>query len=271
MEIDFSPERYEYIEDLVNRYQQGEKEAGLELIEVFRAFTSKYYLMFREGRVNLDDKDTRKFMMLFIPDISIRNSLKKSRHSAATKSEAFKAAAIIRSNCNSISDEDLEQELIEALLTLAKRYRKKGTKKNFAGYLYNSFRFQIYRQLMKTIKDPLSFASALNIPYDDDENITELVEPSLNFIERERLIDMEENELGTNWIYGITASDLFDDLTPFDRLILKLYYIDGLHDYEIAKRSGFHRNWIYRKRHDAIQKIARRMSSDGKQDQGKDN
>ena len=266
MSNDYSPEWYEYVEEVVNKYQEGEQEAGLELIKMFKGYTSKYFLIFREGKINLEDKDSRKFISLFISDRQVREGLKKARQSTAIRAEAHKAAGMIKSNCRSISDEDLEQELVEALLTLAKRYKKKGTKKNFAGYVYNAYRFQVYRQLMKTIKDPLSFASSLTLSYNDEQNITDINEPNLNFIHKEKLIDMGDNDLGTNWIHGISSSYIFDDLTAFDRLILKLYYVDGLHDHEIATKSGYHINWIYRRRHRAIKNIARRMSNDIKED-----
>lgn len=257
----FDSESYEHVENLVEQYQQGNSEVALELLDLFKGYLGKYFLLIKEGMINFDDRDTRNFLNLFISDKQTRTALKRSRQSSEVRTEAHKAAHSLQSRCKCLDKDDLEQEIACAFLTLVNRYEKKGKNKNFAGYLYNSYRYELYRQIEKITKDPVGFASEYNISYDDEENIPLIEGDSSGSINFEDLPSIIGDELSTNWIHGNTASEIFENLTPFDRLILKLYYVDGLRDHEIATKTGYHRQWIIRKRHAAIKHIAGRIDN----------
>jgi RNA polymerase sigma factor (sigma-70 family) len=256
-------EWYDHIDSLVFEYQNGNSNAAEELVDIFKAYLNKYFTLIRDAKLNLGDRDSRRFIMLLIANPETRRRLIGHRQQSRIRAEAFRAASLLQWGCKIISDDDLQQELVIALLILAKRYKKRG-KKNFAGYLYNAYRFEIYRRIMDFMRDPVAFSNRFNKSYNDDENITEYAEPELHFIDNDQLPEALGDELGSNWIYGITCSDLFADLTPFDRLILRLYYVDGLYEVEIAEKTGYHRNWISRRRHRAIQSIARRMQDESR-------
>lgn len=261
-----SPEWYEYIDSLIFRFQEGEKNIGIELIEIFRAYLNKYLKIIKSANLDLDDRDSRRFISLYISDPEVRKALRYHKQYADVQAEAYKAARRLKGICDSIPEEDIEQELIASLFTLANRYKKKGTKKNFAGYLYNAYRFEIYRRINELTKDPVSFGHLINLSYNDSQNITEIEEHPLLITEFEELPHVLGDELSTNWIYGNVSSEVFEDLTPFERLILKLYYSDGFLDQDIAEKTGYHRNWICRRRHKAIKKIARRMKDEKRKD-----
>lgn len=262
-----SPEWYEYIDSLIFRFQGGEKDVGVELIEIFGAYLGKYLRLIKSAILDLDDRDSRRFISLYISDPETRKALRLHKQYAEIQAEAYKAARRLKGVCDSIPEEDIQQELIASLFTLANRYKKRGTKKNFAGYLYNAYRFEIHRRLNNLTKDPVSFSHSINISYDDTQNITEMEDHPMLIAQFEELPHVLGDQLSTNWIYGNVSSDLFEDLTPFERLILKLYYADGFLDQEIAEKTGYHRNWVCRRRHKAIKKIARRMNDE----EGKDN
>ncbi len=65
-------------------------------------------------------------------------------------------------------------------------------------------------------------------------------------------------ELDSHWIYG-ACSEIFTDLTPLDRLIIKMFYLDKFTDIEIAKITGYHRNWIGIKRRRAVETIRQKL------------
>lgn len=159
----FDLESYEHIEKLVEQCQQGDNDAAMELLDLFKSYLGKYFLLIKEGIINFDDRDTRNFLNLFISNKSTREALKRSRQSSETRTEAYKAAHSLKSRCKSLDKEDLEQELACAFLVLVHRYKKKGKNKNFAGYLYNAYRYELYRQIDKITKDPVGFSSEFNI------------------------------------------------------------------------------------------------------------
>lgn len=58
-----------------------------------------------------------------------------------------------------------------------------------------------------------------------------------------------------NWINGVTCSELFKSLTPFERNLLVMSYIEKKTDTEIAQMYGLCRATIFRKKQAAIEKI----------------
>lgn len=63
---------------------------------------------------------------------------------------------------------------------------------------------------------------------------------------------LDVNELGIEWING-SCSERFKELKNLERMILKLYYIDGYTDREIGNLYGYHINTIFNKRKKSIE------------------
>jgi DNA-directed RNA polymerase specialized sigma24 family protein len=79
-----------------------------------------------------------------------------------------------------------------------------------------------------------------------DEN-TDFTKDPL-FLRDQPMVAIPHEELDINWVYGYTCSEAFEQFTPLDRKILRMRYVEGLSDAEIARTTGYHINTINRRR-----------------------
>ena len=258
-----SKQEYEEIETLVFSYQNGDLSAGEKLIEIFNPYMIKYLRLIKDGFVNLKDKDTRRFIGLFMNDCEAKKKLNKSLQSSETRNKAHIAVSMIGSLCKDLPEEDIMQELIVILLMVAKRYKKKSPKVNFCGYLYNIYKYELYRRINQMTSDPI-VRSDLNLSYDDDSYVMEedIYENEPTIYTSEPLMVFDE-DLGNSWIRGITCSELFEILDPTQRLILRLSYYDNLSDIEIGQKMGIHRNTVRAQRNNAVDIIRKNLGDSG--------
>lgn len=253
---DILKDQYDKIDILVMQYQNGDEQAAQELIEQLDPYLKKYVKIIKDNLINLNDKDSRRFIALFVNDSNARKGLIKKYQPNEARNKAYKSTLMLSSMCNNITYEDLTQELTCILLTMAKRYKKKGKKINFCGYLYSSFRYEVYRTISKWTLDPLVHNSGSTLRFNecsfvDEDNDVE----SDGDIYIEELTMLLDDDLGNSWIRGLTCGEEFEELTPIERLILRMKYQEGKTDVEIADRLQLHRNTIRAQRLKAIDKI----------------
>jgi DNA-directed RNA polymerase specialized sigma24 family protein len=243
-------EWYDHIDDLVIEFQEGNNECGHEIIEALNPYLVKFARIMQEGFINLKDKDTRKFISLFIADKETRKKLARYYQSTEVRYEAYKAASLIAQACSCMTQEDVDQELKTILLTLARRWKKTDNRRNFCGYVYNSFRYELYRSLSEITKNPLTYRSVDNIRYNDEENI---IYSDIDDVTLDDLIILVcPEDLDNSWVRGLTCSDGFLQLTPLQRFIVREYYINGFTDQMIADKVSMHINTIRINRNKSI-------------------
>jgi RNA polymerase sigma factor (sigma-70 family) len=234
---------YSLVDQLVDKYQAGDKDSAEELINQMSPYMIKYFKIIKFGIIDLNDRDSRRFISLFVDSFDARERLKRKFQSKDARCEAYQAVSFLQSTCANIPTEDVIQELIMILLTLAKRFSRHREKVNFCGYLYNSFRFELARRIKVMTSDPLVHRSELNLSFDDDEYLNEEeIDEELSYT-NEPMMYLEE-DLGNSWQRGLTCSEMFSDLTQQQRIILKLYYVDGESDTSIGDRLGIHRTTV---------------------------
>ena len=78
---------------------------------------------------------------------------------------------------------------------------------------------------------------------------------TLTLREDEKLSAYDLDSLNFNWTNGVTCSNLFKDLTPYEREIVILYYIKNKTDDEISSIYNMHRVTISNHRRKAVNKI----------------
>lgn len=243
-------EWYDYIDDLVIRFQAGETECGEELIKIFQPFFLKYITIVKDGKINLADRDTRRFLSLFMNEKEHISKVRKKHMSSETRNAAYKTAFYLSKSCETLTEEELMQELYLAFFILIGRWVKKKGKSNFCGYLYNSFRYEARRSISDLIKDPI--VNNLNLRYYDDENEQSEVDVLDKFSMENTIMLSLEEEIDSNWVRGLTCSEEFLELTTLQRMILKEYYMERMPDRVIAEKTGLHINTIFRNRTKAV-------------------
>lgn len=265
-----SPQRrygLDEVETLALRFQAGDEDAGMELLTAFRPYMYKYFTILRNGSMNIDDRDTRKFIRIFIADDDTRYKLRFSWHPKWARKTAYSLAHYVSKLYEYISDDDIWQELGEIMLKLAKRYKRLGDRPMFAGYVANSYRYEVARRVQNNVKDPTIFRWASNLVYQDTPaedvkqlEFSKLVKVCEDQNESEPLFQIDLMDLSASWIQGITSDYPFDTLLPSERLILKLYILDNQTFRQIGVTLGMHVNTVRRRYHVTLEKVKTRAT-----------
>ncbi len=254
-------------DEWVFRAQAGDSEASLYLLESFgwraegpfQLFLGKYERLLRFGRIDLRDKDTRRFLQLYASNASLKAKLALHYQDYAASMYAQSLADYLQEKAGTLDPEELRQELALIFLELVQCYRKQKKQVDFSGYLYNVFRFRVYAFLDKRLFRFDGLHHPLLCP--EEEIIDEASEIIVSeaWFDRFYASEMDREELGLFWINGRCGS-LFKPLSVFERIVLRDHDFHGLSDKAIAKRYGFHINTIHKTRHRAMQKLKRELS-----------
>lgn len=256
-----------HIDEIVFLYQEGDELAGEEILRRYGChpndkeltkYVGKYFKMLRRGVFNFKDKDSRAFIRCFVADKELRDKLIPFYQYKETIERTYEVLNRIIKQLKAIDDEDMKQDLRMLLLIQAQRYEKTKKSVDFNGYLYNSYRFAVKNWIQKLTKpsEPYMHMHDELLGFAEDSFADEDSEIEVNedLFAAPPMIEMDE-EIGNSWVRGITCGEEFKDLTPLQRLIIKLHYHDGLTDGKIAEMMGIHINTIFRQRKKAGQII----------------
>lgn len=248
----------EEIEELVFNYKEsGEKQkAAKELLDAFFPLHNKYVKILKKGTCNVTDSDTRGFLHLWIEDTTEKYKFLNNYNTDWARSYGANIASFLTDLCKTLSYDDLYQELRLITLKLADRYEDMG--KSFLAYISKSFKYELRRSLKTLIEDPVIYLQNYNMYY-DDEDVESGLNDSFNSDTRlqynEKAFSMEYKHLGPMWLKGKTCSEKFKELTLVERKIIKMYYLDGLPDKDIAEELGYSRSWVNSLRKDIVEKL----------------
>jgi RNA polymerase sigma factor (sigma-70 family) len=253
--MSFSSARYQQIEKLVIEYQNHNPDAALELIELFNPLFNKYVKIIKTGAVDLSDYDSRFFISMFIIDPRLRSGVRNNYYLAKNRDAAYRVADFICNGCCSLSEEDLMQDFSIILLKLASGYKLKD--RSFVSYTGTTFKYEVSQLIRKILGNPLTSAIPINL--DNEETLDTRYIHKNDIIVDDIFPSNEIDELDNNWVYGITCNEVFCELDNFERLILKMSYVDNMSDIEISEKTGYHRNWIGIRRRTAIEKLRQKI------------
>ena len=233
------------------------------------------------------DSSVSSFVSLFI-DKKATEGMTRSKAFSATCTK-------IQTLFSKYEYDDIYNELVLALLNMANKYKitqpgEKFHKENGTFHMYVSkcFHWEAYKFLKKLIHDPLAHYEVIQLcdqfdklEFDNDQDFNEQVlvpdekaefayeemlatasrqndiknADTLTLREDEKLSAYDLDSLNFNWTNGVTCSNLFKDLTPYEREIVILYYIKNKTDDEISSIYNMHRVTISNHRRKAVNKI----------------
>lgn len=288
----FGIEDYNRIHDLVYKYQNGSEDAAEEIIESFGGILSNYLALIKYGQFNVNDFSLRSFVKLFIKNENDKKKMNIYYYLNFSPIVINKCTQIIHNLFTSLEVEDAKNELIIVLLTMCSKY--KDSKPSFHNYIKKNFHYYAYRHFEKLTRDPLSngyaICNSMSFATSEDEynldTISNMADKSAKLDEEMLLneIDLHYKLLTNsdvviktkkgvtkyddaffdiNWINGITCSDTFKILNPFERHILVLWYVHKKTDSYIADLLGVCRGTINKKRAIAKNKIKESMQNNG--------
>lgn len=252
------------VDELVVLAQQGHQKATESLMRLYgwndasspTHFIGKYYDLLVYGKINLKDKDTRRFLQLYMKEKDMRNKLVYHYQDYVGSLAAQETANYLQKKTETIDKDELKQELVALFIESVLKYERKNKEIDFSGYLYNSYRYKVYHFLRKRIFkfDVLNQAERIDYVDEDIEDVKARIEPQESWFDRFYASDLKRDELGIFWINGRCGS-LFEDLSVFERTLLRDRYFYKQTDGQIAKAYGYHINTIYNRRHKALEKL----------------
>lgn len=257
-------ELFEWVEEA----QNGNEEANGVLLEKYGfrkdgppiGYLGKYYRLLVYGKIDLRDKDTRRFLQLYIPETAVRKKLTNRFQDYQTTLYAQQTADYLSEKSKLLTRADLQQELVLAFLELVSRYVPKPHV-SFEGYIYNTYRFKVYEVLRKCIFKYEAMHNPELLFLDEFEDTTAVIEPQEAWFDRFYASELKREDLGIFWINGRCGA-LFQDLTVFERMIVRDHDFYGYSDEAIAEKYGYHRNTILKARHRAIGKIKKKREQE---------
>lgn len=238
----------------------------------------------KKGKFNKVSPTISMFVSLFID--------KKDKITKAEKKKVFSSTCTkIRALFEKYEYGDIYNELVLALLNMANKYKitQEGDpyhKKNGTFHMYVSkcFHWEAYRFLIKLVKDPLTHFEVMSLrdQFDDmeedetkavfvkDEEAEKAYEVVINNVSRQdaiaksQTLTMKEDEsidaydmnsLNFNWTNGVTCSEIFKDLTAYERELILLSFVQKKTDIQIGEIYGCHRATINEHKKRAVNKI----------------
>lgn len=260
-------EQYYNIHCLVQKYQSNRNKYSTDLILAFSNFLNKYLKFFKLERPNmiLKNLDIKHLVCLYShckfvkTNLNINKTLNKN---------------LIKASCKLIDlvNRDLEYDELVSIITigfLSCAVNYKDIRPSFHNHVVNNICYRIYESMSVCFKskkeveftDELDFIDYNNYyNYDKSleyiKNKRSVSESLYNFIPGQKSNNVYSNDFfDTKWFNGITCTYPFTTLTPFERRIIKMYYVDNMMDKEIASVFGLHCLYIMRRRNKAIDKL----------------
>lgn len=243
-------ETWNEIEELVQRFKDGDRSVGEQLLQKFENYFNKFYLIVKNITINLNDRETKFFISMFLNDATLFQ--KKEDISSDDYHTVMQAFGSVCNTYGKLPREDIYQDMYLVFFTLLNRYKPIG--KTFGSYLCTSFVYEYSRLIKSYLKDPLSRVDK-TVEYIDMFHRNRYVEPEYAFFN----MPYDEEKQDDLWIHGLTCSEAFSKLTPLERIILIRYYIERKSDREIAEQIGRTRNYVNIKRLNAVKKISEYM------------
>lgn len=287
----FGLEEYQKVHELVYKYQDGDLDAGRELIESFSMFFTKYVSLIKFGKYDLSHISIKSFIKLFIENPADRK--KVNPYLAHNANFVVKRTVeLIVKLFESSTQEDIQQDLKSIFLVMCKKY--KDTRPSFHHYVLKNFHFYAYRYFEKMTKDPIACGYTCSPKTDYDfkdsdkpfgtlSDLTNIIEDISARVESPQTLNdltlhysMQNNDIpvmlsedsqsiyedafiDTNWMNGITCADVFKVLTSFERKIVFMWYVDKKTDSDIGNEFGVCRGTINKRRGVAKSKIEKEV------------
>ena len=258
-------EEWQEVEALIVQYQRQfsdplfkpkSDEAMVALLHRFYPLFKKYLVLIKSGHINFEDPETKRFVLNFIGDQSLKLALKRKTQSAAMRGPIYHRFNFVKETYGQLEEDEIMSDLQLLFIVLAKRYKQMG--KSFCGYVYNAYCYEVSRHIKKFIEDKGNIHYRRN-EYEDymQKSIDDLSLEDIPF--EERLFEDESGIPDMTWFNGEACSEAFENLSPFDRKILVKYYLEDCNDRQVAESFDMHINTINQRRRMAAEIVAKNL------------
>ena len=204
--------------------------AGEQLIKKFAPLFKKYLILIQTGHIDFRDKEMKRFVTCFIPETNLKMALRRDRQSKKMRHEILNRFNFVKETYGMQQKEEIISDLQMCFFILAKRYKQMG--RNFCGYLYNVYLYEVVRHIQGYIKNPGNIHYN-KLEYEDFMKNSE--EKALDSEFEDRMYEDSMGLPGSSWISGLDCSETFTCLDPFERKLIVKYYLEDYNDRQIAE------------------------------------
>ena len=249
----------------INDYKEDGDRAATLLLEKFSPVFKKYIALLKTGQINFNDYEQKQFVALFIDEMKLRKAMYSKNPLNYKQREIISYKfGFIKETYGNLDEEEILTDMYVVFFILARRYKK--TNRSFCCYLYNAFKYEMFRHIKCFTNNPANIYYK-NISY---EEVT--LDGDLQLVnEYDKIPDIESDlstddngQLTSSWVAGLACSEVFMELTPLERKILEMYYVRNMSARQIAETFHIHTNTCNKRRHEAIKKLADRLGIDPK-------
>lgn len=243
---------------------QAEADAAASwLIAKFYPLFKKYLTILKNGQINFSNYEQRLFIVLFMDSATLKRALyKKAPIPGNYEQLIYQKFNFIRETYGKLDEDEIMTDLYILFLNLAKRYKPMA--RSFCCYVYNTYKYEVYRHIQSFTRNPLNIHYR-NVSYED----CALQSPGMLEVQSYNI----EDKICTDkdglpdyfWIAGHNCAPCFRDLTPLERKIVIKYYLEQKNDRQIATEMGMHINTCNQKRRHAVKLMAESMGLDESQ------
>jgi hypothetical protein len=240
MQQDYNDEAY--VNSLVDEYRITKSNSQkMEILKAFDPYFKKYsFLLCTQKPIDISNKDTLKFLRLFMSD--------EDRATETTIASASKRTiAYLRNLFKDCEPGDIYDEMVCSFLEQLNRYKpmiadhtphKKRI--SFTHFVQVNVRYKM--KMVATVRAKDAMQCPYNMEYNDELNGLAVADSG---------IPCGWTNIDLKWVYGDTTGDIFRHLDDYERYLLYLKYSDGedkpLSDYDIARLTGQDRMYVRRK------------------------
>lgn len=261
---------YEELALLVSAYQDGSTDAAEKIVANYDGYFLKFMSVMHPVRFRMKDRTQRNFLKLFCADESAR----KNSHLYAINEVIYRKLMETLSNVREMfrhyHEDELMSEMVILLLEMARTHNGEAP---FHIYVSQYFPRKLYKRMRAMVQGDVKPREV----YYDDEDIRVAHyddeyddEKPKYYIEPTTPTDFDEN-----WVNGYGCGEVFEDLTIYERRLMKWYYeAKALHpqamdkdiyesrkalykctETDIAYRLGCNRKTVNLKRNDAKRRV----------------
>jgi hypothetical protein len=210
----------EELDTLVMAYQDGSTDAAEMLVERYDGYFQKF-LNVLKFRFNINDRTERGFVKYFIKSEEARENVTMFRKSDYIRRVIYSTMVDIQVRYKMYEPDELKNEMVIIFLSMAAKHNFEAP---FRLYIAGFFTKKFYKSI-KTMGVDEERDEMVEVYLDEDEpSIAHHDEYDLNDSPRYFIHPTTPTDFDENWVNGYDCHEIFEDLSIYERRLLKWYY-----------------------------------------------
>lgn len=208
----------EELEILVSAYQDGSSDAAEKLVHHYNGYFQKF-LNVLKYRFHINDHTERGFARWFIKSDEARENTHLFRKSDYIRRVLFGTVAEVKERYDLYEADELKSEMVILFLEMASKHNFEAP---FRIYVSSYFPRKLYKVIRKLGAEK---EGLLEVYYNEDDiRVAHMDEYHFEDRPKYFIHPTTPTDFDENWVNGYGCGEIFQELTIYERRILKWYY-----------------------------------------------